>query len=251
VTFTVKNGAVTIGVPVTSATVSGGNASTNFTLPGGTAAATYTIQAVYNPGAGFTTSSDSTHTLTVNKATPVVTWNNPADVTFGGALSAVQLNATASVPGTFVYTPAAGTVLPVGNGQTLSVAFTPTDTTDYNNVPKSVLINVLPATSPATLILTQTLVRDTNTNEVVVTLTVANTGGTAATALQLTSAKIGTTSTTTPLPAAMADVPPGGSSSIVLRFPGTVGAPGTRPVLATTGTYSAGGFGGSARVVLP
>jgi hypothetical protein len=108
---------------VTSATVSGG--MPRRTSPAGRdGAATYTIQAVYNAEPA-TTSSDSTHTLTVNKATPVVTWNNPADVTFGGALSAVQLNATASVPGTFVYTPAAGTVLPVGNGQTLSVAFTP------------------------------------------------------------------------------------------------------------------------------
>src|SRR4030095_16451823 len=104
-------------------------------------------------------------------------WPPPGPMPPGTPLSAAQLNATANVPGSFVYTPAAGTVLPVGNGQALSVAFTPTDTTDYNSVPQSVLINVLPAASPATLILTQTLVRDTNTNEVVVTLTVANTGG--------------------------------------------------------------------------
>ena len=35
------------------------------------------------------------------------------------------------MPGTFTYTPAAGTVLKAGTGQTLSVSFTPTDTTDY------------------------------------------------------------------------------------------------------------------------
>ena len=34
--------------------------------------------------------------------------------TYGTALSATQLNATANVPGTFVYTPAAGTVLNAG-----------------------------------------------------------------------------------------------------------------------------------------
>ena len=33
--------------------------------------------------------------------------------------------------GTFAYTPASGTVLKAGNGQTLNVTFTPTDTTDY------------------------------------------------------------------------------------------------------------------------
>jgi hypothetical protein len=181
----------------------------------------------------------------------VITWANPADILFGSALSITQLNATASVPGSFVYTPPVGTVLSVGNAQTLSVVFTPADTTDYNTAGKSVLINVLPAASPATLVVTRTLARDVNTNEVVVTVTVANTGGSAATAVQLTSAKIGTTNTTTPLPAAIPDIPGGGSSSIVLRFPGSVGAPGSAVVLAVSGTYSGGAFGGSFRSVLP
>ena len=39
-----------------------------------------------------------------------------------------QLNAAADVPGTFVFTPPAGTVLQAGAGQTLSVQFTPGDT---------------------------------------------------------------------------------------------------------------------------
>ena len=43
---------------------------------------------------------------------------------------ATQLNATASVRGTFVYTPAAGAVLAPG-AQTLSVTFTPDDTANY------------------------------------------------------------------------------------------------------------------------
>jgi hypothetical protein len=43
-------------------------------------------------------------------------------------LSSTQLNATASVAGTFTYTPAAGTVLKPGT-QTLSAVFTPTNTT--------------------------------------------------------------------------------------------------------------------------
>ena len=44
--------------------------------------------------------------------------------------AANQLDARSSVPGTFTYRPAAGTVLGAGT-QTLSVTFTPTDTTDY------------------------------------------------------------------------------------------------------------------------
>src|SRR6185295_891287 len=53
-----------------------------------------------------------------------------------------QLNAVANVPGSFVYSPASGTVLPVGAGQQLSASFTPTSTANYNTASKAVLINV-------------------------------------------------------------------------------------------------------------
>lgn len=88
------------------------------------------------------TATSSAATLTVSKATPAITWSNPADITYGTALSGTQLNATASVAGSFVYTPAAGTVLSAGSAQTLSVDFTPTDTANYNTASASVLINV-------------------------------------------------------------------------------------------------------------
>jgi hypothetical protein len=45
----------------------------------------------------------ATNSITVNKAAPAITWNRPAAVPAGTALSSTQLNATASVPGTFVY----------------------------------------------------------------------------------------------------------------------------------------------------
>ncbi len=81
-------------------------------------------------------------TINVNQATPVITWAAPANITYGTALCSTQLDATANVAGTFVYTPAAGTVLKAGTGQTLSVTFTPSDTTDYTTVTDSVTINV-------------------------------------------------------------------------------------------------------------
>src|SRR6185295_13960507 len=62
---------------------------------------------------------------------PVITWPAPAPITAGTALGATQLNATTTVAGTFAYTPAAGTILPLGAGQTLSVTFTPTDSVNY------------------------------------------------------------------------------------------------------------------------
>ena len=67
----------------------------------------------------------------VVQTTPTVIWDAPASITYGTALGASQLDATASVPGTFTYTPAAGTVLHAGENQPLSVSFTPTDATDY------------------------------------------------------------------------------------------------------------------------
>ncbi|MGB9939059.1 PKD domain-containing protein [Methanosarcina sp.] len=81
-------------------------------------------------------------TINVLKVTPTVTWSNPADIIQGTPLSSTQLNAVASVPGTFAYTPAEGTVLSAGT-QTLHVDFTPTDTANYNTTSKDVTINVL------------------------------------------------------------------------------------------------------------
>lgn len=83
-------------------------------------------------------------TLVVGKATPTITWAAPAAITQGTPLSSTQLDATASVAGTFAYTPASGTVLGAGQ-QTLSVTFTPTDTTDYTTATASVTLTVNPA----------------------------------------------------------------------------------------------------------
>ena len=52
-----------------------------------------------------------------------------------------QLDATASVPGKFVYSPAAGKVLTAGT-QTLSVTFTPTDHFDYSSATDTVTLVV-------------------------------------------------------------------------------------------------------------
>ena len=85
-------------------------------------------------------------TLTITKATPVVSWSNPASITYGTALSSTQLNATATVAGSFVYAPAAGAILNVGASQVLSVNFTPSDATNYNVVNgTTVLISVTKA----------------------------------------------------------------------------------------------------------
>jgi hypothetical protein len=91
-------------------------------------------------------------TLAVTKATPTVNWSNPADISYGTALSETQLNATAanpndgsSVAGSYTYSPASGSVLSAGN-KTLSVQYTPDDTANYDSPSqKSVSINVVKA----------------------------------------------------------------------------------------------------------
>ena len=84
------------------------------------------------------------------RQTPTITWFNPADITYGDALGTNQLNAIASVEGSFVYTPAAGTVLNAGTGQTLHTDFTPTDRTKYNSASMDVTINVIPKSASVT-----------------------------------------------------------------------------------------------------
>src|SRR6202044_3154914 len=82
--------------------------------------------------------------IVVTQAAPVITWSNPASIVYGTALSATQLNASSSVPGVLVYTPAAGNI-PAAGTDTLSVTFTPTDTVNYSTFTKTVQIAVTQA----------------------------------------------------------------------------------------------------------
>ena len=100
---------------------------------------THTLTATATDNAGNT--ATSTLTYTVAKLDPTITWNPPASMLFGTKLSSTQLNASANVAGTFVYSPASGTLLQPGS-RTLSVTFTPTNTTDYNTATASRTITV-------------------------------------------------------------------------------------------------------------
>ena len=109
-------------------------------------AGTDTLSVIFTPTdtSNYTTATKTVQ-LTVNQATPIITWATPAGIVYGSSLSNAQLNATASVPGTLVYTPAAGSI-PLAGTDTLSVTFTPTDTTDYTSATKTVLLTVNQAT---------------------------------------------------------------------------------------------------------
>lgn len=114
-----------------------------------TGAGTCTITAHQAGDANHEAATDLPQTLTIAKATPILTWATPADITFGTALSGTQLDATASVAGGFVYSPAAGTVLAAGV-HSLDVTFTPTDSANYASISGTVDITVLAAAQTIT-----------------------------------------------------------------------------------------------------
>ncbi len=95
------------------------------------------------------TTATTTVTLTVNQAMPAITWSAPAAITYGTALGAAQLNATANVAGTLATVRGGHSALAVGT-QTLTAAFTLTDTTDYTGASASVSLTVNKATPAVT-----------------------------------------------------------------------------------------------------
>jgi sugar lactone lactonase YvrE len=105
-------------------------------------AGTQTLSVTFTP-TDTTTYKTATATvqLIVNQAVPTISWATPAAIGYGTALSATQLNATASTPGTFTYSPAAGAVPAIGT-QTLSVTLTPTDSVDYTTASATVALTV-------------------------------------------------------------------------------------------------------------
>jgi hypothetical protein len=92
----------------------------------------------YEPASG-------TATITIGRATPALQWNQPSAIVYGTALGAVQLNASAIVPGAFSYSPSAGVVLSAGASQSLSVTFTPADSVNFNAAWAARTIDVSPA----------------------------------------------------------------------------------------------------------
>ena len=94
-------------------------------------------------GNGSYAPTQETFSLNVLSKTPTITWSPPASLPCGTALAPTQLDATASVSGTFTYSPAVGTVLPCTGQQQLSVSFAPQNT-GFNAATASVPISVLP-----------------------------------------------------------------------------------------------------------
>ena len=131
----------TSGLPVTFSVLSGPGMVSGSTLTI-TGAGTIVVAANQTGNAEYSAAPQVTQGVVVNKATPTISWAAPAAIIYGTALSGTQLNATSGgVAGTFIYSPASGTVLGAGT-QTLSVTFTPTDSTDCNSATGTTTLTV-------------------------------------------------------------------------------------------------------------
>ena len=124
---------------VTLGTKSGsGNGTVTFAVQANSSSSSRT-GAIYIGGQTLTLRQDGV-------GTPVISWPPPASIVEGTPLSSAQLNATANVPGSFVYSPTAGTVLAKGQ-YTLKASFTPSDPTVSSTATAYVNLTVTPATS--------------------------------------------------------------------------------------------------------
>jgi hypothetical protein len=72
----------------------------------------------------------------------VIRWDPPDTIPYGTPLSSLQLNATATVPGRFIYDPAPGTILHAGDNQVLATAFYPDGKPPDQALRTKVLISV-------------------------------------------------------------------------------------------------------------
>jgi len=112
------------------------------------AAGSHTITAGWAGDNNYNSITSSAVSQSVTKATPSISWTEPSPIGYGTALSGTQLDASSGgVGGSFIYSPAGGTVLAV-DSQTLSVTFTPTDTSDYNSATGSVSLIVNDKVTP-------------------------------------------------------------------------------------------------------
>jgi hypothetical protein len=145
VTFFDGNTPIGTATPITVTATQGGYGVWNAVLADATLApGVHNITASYSD-INYSSSTSNSQTVTIEG----ISWATPSAITYGTPLSATQLNATDTVAGTYVYTPAAGSVLNAGT-QTLSVTFTPTDTIHYITQTTTVQLVVNPATLTAT-----------------------------------------------------------------------------------------------------
>jgi hypothetical protein len=102
-------------------------------------AGTYKVSALAE---GSTTPVEAS--LVIAKAAPSLTWLTNDKISTNLSLSAAQLSAQSSVPGSFTYSVTSGSKLAAGS-HTVTATFTPTDSTNYSGAATEFVFNVTPA----------------------------------------------------------------------------------------------------------
>jgi predicted extracellular nuclease len=129
----------------------------------------------------------------------------------------------------------------------LNDATSPTRISDHD--PAVAYFTVPPVAGTVQLMTTATLTQ-LGDGSYQAAVTVKNNGTGTAQNVTLTGAILGSASGS-PLPAALGDVQPGASGSVMIVFPASAGAPGSATAERYTGIYTGGSFSGAIRATLP
>jgi regulation of enolase protein 1 (concanavalin A-like superfamily) len=217
-----------------------------------------------------TATFDNVFITTPDKQSLTIT---PQSATISSGSATTTLTATATFSG--VTPPSGSLVFQVGSGSQMPGVCTVNGNTETctANYPTASLApgnstitvtyagdtNYAPGSATATLtvsgpanvqLVTTTALALQNDGSYQATVTVSNTGSSAAQNVALTSVLLGSASGA-PVPQSLGDIAPGEHVTSVVSVPASAGAPGSAAIAKVTGTYTGGTFGGSARTTLP
>jgi polygalacturonase/sugar lactone lactonase YvrE len=225
------------------------------TIVNGLAAGPHSISAAYASSNGYASSTTTTATLSVGKATLTVTANS-ANMVAGAAVPPltytisgfVNSDSSSVVGGSSTETTTATSSSPAG---TYPITFSTEALTAANYTFTYVNGTLSVTTAPVVSLTTTSAVSGSHSGGYKLTITITNTGAGAITNVTLSAATLGSTSGT-PLPQSVASIAPGKSGIFTVSLPGTVGLDGAGVAEKYSGTVTGGAFSASVRsVALP
>jgi adhesin/invasin len=215
-----------------------GSLSAHFTLTNTAAAASQLVFGTAPPAGGFAGTSLPAITVTARDsfANPTTLWTGSA--TLASAPATVSMTAT-PVNGVATFS---GVMFAKAGSYTLTASETGLT---------SVTSGSIAIVSGVSLVVTDTLSRDPATNDVLINLTISNTGGATATGVQLTAIKLGSASAEAGS-WNLGDIAAGAQATLTARVAAALaGASNSAAVLTVTGTWSGGTVTSQTRVLLP
>ncbi len=255
-----STGSVTVSATATSgAAVTFGSLTSGICMVSGStvtlmAGGACTIQATQLGNTNFNAAAPVNQTFQVTQASQTISFVALPNVPLSAGSITVSATATSGGAVTFGSLTsgtcsATGSTVTLTAGGTCTIQATQPGNVNFNAatpVNQSFVVTTVPQ-----LVVTKSMSRN---GIISVVVTITNTGSADGTNVQLTVAKIGSTATTTTLPATVGTgtiSALGGSAQTTVSFPGSVGASGAASTLTLGGTYTGGSFSSTARVTLP